>query len=132
MPASNDKRVLHVEQNIASSSGSSSASSSSASVSDQSAHSLDSSSKSITLSDIKETEKLQDLEDSDEMTIKSLAIDSIKKYDSDIYISDNLSTEFKGKLDMNKKICDSVNLTTSNEKEFCSKGDNIFLQQGDS
>ena len=105
------------------SSASSSASSSSSSVSEHSIVSSDSS-KPATLSEIKESEKSQDSTE-DPATVVSQT-DNIKTFD-DVYISDNLSTEFKGKLDMNKNICDSVSLTAQPDKMLFSKSDAIFI-----
>ena len=52
--------------------------------------------------------------------------DTLKNYGPDVYYSDNLSTEFKGKLDLNKNICDTVNLQADDEKLF-KKSDAIFI-----
>ena len=109
MPASNDKRTHMVEQSLVSASScSSSASTSSASIcggggdanTSSSGLSLDKS----TLSDIKEAEKLQDLEEGEDATNlnNSLKIEDFKKYD-DSYISDNLSRDVEEKLDVSNK-----------------------------
>ncbi|KAL5252067.1 hypothetical protein ACHWQZ_G015019 [Mnemiopsis leidyi] len=128
MPASNDKRN-HLPQSQSISSASSSSSSSSCSVSE--GCNSEGSSRLATLSHIKESDKSLDsgeestvIPNSDTLT-GGTDPDTLKNYGPDVYI-DNLSTEFKGKLDINKNICDTVNLQAPDEKLF-TKSDAIFI-----
>lgn len=128
MPASNDKRN-HLPQSQSISSASSSSSSSSCSVSE--GCNSEGSSRLATLSHIKESDKSLDsgeestvIPNSDTLT-GGTDPDTLKNYGPDVYI-DNLSTEFKGKLDINKNICDTVNLQAADEKLF-TKSDAIFI-----
>lgn len=130
MPASNEKRN-HLPQPQPMSSASSSSSSSSCSVSEGGGS--EGSSRLVTLSHIKESDK--SIDSGEELTVipNSDTLtggndpDTLKNYGPDVYISDNLSTEFKGKLDLNKKICDSVNLQAPDEKMLFTKSDAIFI-----
>lgn len=126
MPASNDKRN-HLPQTQAMSSASSSSSSSS-SVSEGGGS--EGSSKIVPLSHIKESDKSGD--SGEELTvIPSTETDTLKNCRADNFITDNmnLSSEFKGKLDLNKNIHDSVNLQAADDKILFTKSDAIFIDK---
>jgi hypothetical protein len=95
------------------------------------------SSRLATLSHIKESDKSGDsgeevtvMPNSDTLT-GSADPDTLKNYGPDVYIS-NLSSELKGKLDLNKNICDSVNLQAPTEKMLFTKSDAIFIDHANS
>ena len=85
------------------------------------------------LSDIKESDKSTE-SGTDEVPANeqtNIIPALVKTIDADVYISDNLSTEFSNNMDLNKGICDSVNKDNTSQLEsdklLFSKTDALYI-----